>query len=301
MQSSCASPVITANDILMAIRALRFQGLSGNVQFSGTDQTSVSYSYIQFKGTAWNQIGSWSTSGTNTTNSTGTVNINDAALVWRPGYSSAPLSVLEPEMVTSKMPLAIIIKALSAIGMAVHIFVAVYFYRNREHAVIKRASPTFCIMMWFGMLLIFADLFWFGFVMGPMLVKTFQIYKIFDSNRLRAHKLQDSQLLGMSSIVVAGELILLIVWSAGDPVRAILVDSSSSELYTSQKCFGAHLKQTKTTSTIGQYSFGCRWSRRFLGWSRRLAGWDGFGTTGGRSKQHQPPSLPNTDFHRTHS
>ncbi|KAJ3277891.1 Transcription factor unc-86 [Borealophlyctis nickersoniae] len=260
MQSSCASPVITANDILMAIRALRFQGLSGDVQFSGTDRTSVSYSYIQFNGTAWNQIGSWSTSGTDTTNSTGTVRIDDTTLVWRPGYSSAPVSVLEPEMVTSKMPLSIIIKTLSAIGMAVDVFLAVYFYRNREHAVIKRASPTFCIMMLFGMLLIFADLFlwdgpqtdalclakvWvplvgFGCVMGPMLVKTFRIYKIFDSNRLRAHKLQDSQLLGMSSIVVAGELILLIVWSAGDPVRAILVDSSSSELYTSQKCLGAH-------------------------------------------------------------
>lgn len=68
-------------------------------------------------------------------------------------------------------------------------------------------------------------------LMGPMLAKTFRIWKIFDNSKLRARRLLTSHLLGLSTAIIGINIILLIIWTAVDPLQADLNSDSASLKY----------------------------------------------------------------------
>ncbi|KAI9092833.1 periplasmic binding protein-like I [Phlyctochytrium arcticum] len=252
-QNICASATLTAENILDAARLLKFDGLSGEISFSGVNRRVSSYSYIQYNGSAWNMIGDWTTRGNSSV-----AHLNRAALTWRPGNTEPPVSVLIPDYVKSSDAVVIAVKAIAAAGLVIDLFLAIYIARNTRHEVIKRSSPLFCLLMLLGMALIYVDLFlwdgpqstttcvskiWvplvgFATVMGPLLAKTFRIYQIFNSKRLRSRTLRNSHLIGMFAFVLSGQLALLVIWTAFDPISPANVISTSSNFYGVISCQG---------------------------------------------------------------
>ncbi|KAJ3091755.1 hypothetical protein HK102_013522 [Quaeritorhiza haematococci] len=253
----CNKDYITGTDLVETIRALQFEGLSGKVAFSGVDRTAISYQYIQYNGSTWNLVGTWTSQNAS---SLGDAQFVSTGMKWRMGSSNVPVSDIRPEVVHYGDAVAIGVMAAAAIGMACTISLILFFSVHWEHPVVKRSSPLFCNLMLVGILMIYADLFlwageqsqplciikiWipligFALTMGPMLAKTFRIWKIFENAAIRSRHLLNKHLLVMSGVVIGIEVLLLAIWTGVDPVRPVVSESGvdASILYSYEKCYG---------------------------------------------------------------
>ena len=126
--------------------------------------------------------------------------------------------------------------------------------------VIKRSSPLFCMMILMGLIMIWVSLiFWSGdqngftcnikvwlglvgyaTVMSNMLVKTWRIWKIFDTSKLRARAIHNKDLMVGSSAITAIQVALLLFWTLYDPPVPVLKQSSLSDFYQYQECQGSN-------------------------------------------------------------
>lgn len=71
-------------------------------------------------------------------------------------------------------------------------------------------------------------------------LSTGRVYKIFSNSRLRTRMLLNSHLLAMYGVVLAGELLLLVIWTGYDTLIPTKIQSAASSLYVFEACRGKH-------------------------------------------------------------
>lgn len=248
----CTSNNISYADLLIMMRNIKFYGYTGSVSFNGIDRSNPVYDILQFNGSVWITVGSYVAGDDK-------LSLTNSLLTWGTSSGSVPFSQVVPNFVSTDEPASIVVYLLAAIGILVSLVLIVYFYKHRHHRVVRKSSPTFCMLTLSGNIFIYLSLylwsgppseglcvtkFWFmliGFalMMGNLLAPTYRIYRIFTQG-LRFKKMMTKDLLIMSSLIVAGEVILLTVWTAVDPVYPQLQTSSLSVYYTYYQCNGSN-------------------------------------------------------------
>lgn len=137
------------------------------------------------------------------------------------------------------------------VNFVLTLITGVIVFLRRERPVVKNLSLPFLMLITFGLLLCWLSIFgfvspfnrhncgfgqwvlWIGFsiVMSSLLVKVFRIWRIFDnqSKLSNSSSLSNTRLFMYASGLVLINVIILIVWSAIDPlVPSIASDSSTS-------------------------------------------------------------------------
>lgn len=233
---------ITGSQIAQVARNFSFIGYTGKVKFMSHYRRYANYEYRQFNGYRFVKAGNWSIPD-ELTNLYDSSSISQAVASGKAANVDSSIIITPTDWDSAE---GVAITVATSLGLlstvATTLFVVVY----RDHPVIKRASPLFCAMMLGGIAILYFQLyiwigpqtagscvskiwlpiFGFGMLMGPMLAKTFRIWKIFDNSKLRARRLLTGHLMGMSAAVISVNLILLIIWTAVDPLKPISLENN---------------------------------------------------------------------------
>ena len=232
----CTSRTFTLEHLVSTIRwdTSELDSAGAELRFGGgTDREEASYDYLMFSSGAggnWSRIGGFASKS-------GTVELETAATAMLD--SAGVESRLRPDYISFGHPWAIGLLTVLGVLIASAVFLAGVFWANREAPVIKRSSPIFCIVILLGLVLVWLSMVlwtgqqtvvtcnakvWLGLigyslVMANLLVKTWRIYRIFDTTKLRTRSISNAYLFKG----VGGMLVLQLVWllalTAYDPLQ----------------------------------------------------------------------------------
>lgn len=193
--SWCNRSIIASSDILQAIPQLSFRGLTGVIAFNQTrpDRRRSFLDLYQYNAAAVpHQVGFWNLSGPFYAKS---------LLVFKT-YPSVPISILVPENTefgSSFWTSAVCVMAI--VGIALAIFLIVFFITFKSSRVVRRANIHFIVVMLSGIIMVLASLvIWtlkqsswtclvktilgmvgFGLIVGCIVAKCQRYFRVFAS------------------------------------------------------------------------------------------------------------------------
>eukprot|EP01099_Mayorella_cantabrigiensis_P001617 TRINITY_DN1723_c0_g3_i1.p1 TRINITY_DN1723_c0_g3~~TRINITY_DN1723_c0_g3_i1.p1 ORF type:complete len:646 (+),score=100.40 TRINITY_DN1723_c0_g3_i1:196-2133(+) len=243
----CNRTTISNVDLQAAIQELTFQGKSQFIQFNGADCVGSKYDVIQYTGSKWITVGSYTTDLG--------LHLNLPLMQWRTPDNSVPISQVEPTYLDMDEGVVIFFNTLASIMIFCALLTIGFFHFHSTKPILRASSPRFCHAMLFGLIMIWISIYlwagkqtdslcsaklWVGFigfsiVMGNLFAKTYRIWKIFDSKTLKVQIISDKELFLYSGVIVSIEVILLAILMH-DPPRVVIKISSDSPLDQFQVC-----------------------------------------------------------------
>lgn len=155
--------------------------------------------------------------------------------------------VLEYFYVKNNDPLGITLTVFTIISLIASVLILILVIVYRDNYVIRQASPIFCLIVIGGCIIGQASVFswvgepsqtscssriWvggiaFAIVYGALFVKNWRIWRIFGNTSMEVFAITNNMLLGGLAVILAGEIIILAIWSGIDP---FLPQDQSSQL-----------------------------------------------------------------------
>jgi hypothetical protein len=158
------------------------------------------------------------------------------------------LLVTLPVQWTLSSGISAFVIAVSAIGLAVCVALAVFVMEYRNHPMIRSASPLFLLLSLCGLMVLFVS----GFVLvsgvsvvgcsafswlvnvglqltfSPLFAKTWRIYRIFGRRKLSVVAIPNRRLLMMVGVLLCVELLLMAVWQGVGNLQPQVLDVQTS-------------------------------------------------------------------------
>lgn len=252
----CNQSSITGMDVFNVINAFPEPGVTGPLQFDGFNRHDPIMEILQILNVSTSNltiisIGNYSTH-------TG-FNIPNKSDIHFPGLlpGQIPISAIIPDDQTLSVPLAQVVFSICVFIIAISLFLIFLLFFYRDVPDVKRSSPTFCICILLGVILMMASLMtwsvtqtpftctlkvWLsvlgiGLVVGSLLTKSYRIYRIFRTKRVRITLITDKELLRMLAVLLLVDIVFLSIGTFIDGPRSpVVVYSPYNSLYSFTSC-----------------------------------------------------------------
>lgn len=246
----CNKTSLTGLDIFLVGNEFPVQGNTGPLRFYQGDRVDPSMQVVQIQSAGdvvISTIGNYSNAGMKIDYSKLYFNGNDI-----------PISAITPRDEDLSTPLGVITFSIAITLCIFVVLLAFIVYTYRDAPVVKRMSPTFCILILIGMVLslvaivlwstkpdtitcilrIWAFVIGIGIIFANLLVKTYRLYKIFHGKRQAIIKgVTDKDMLIMSAIIISVDVALLLVFTFVDGLPGpAVVHLESNFLYSYTIC-----------------------------------------------------------------
>lgn len=246
----CNKTSLTGLDIFLVGNAFPINGTTGNIYFDNGDLADPKMDIIQLDSIVplnATDIGNYTHGGI----------VIDYSKLYFSG-ESIPISAIVPRDEDLSTAFGVITFAIAIILCIFQLLIVFLIYHYKDAPVVKRMSPTFCILILVGMMLslisiilwcidpndlicilrVWAFIIGNGLIFTNLLVKIYRIHRIFHGKRRATIKgVSDIEMLRVSGIICSVNIIVLIIYTFASGIPSpIVVHLSSNYLYSYTVC-----------------------------------------------------------------